>query len=352
MITRLTLKNFQAHKESILEFDPGVNVIIGSTDSGKSSIIRALKKLAKNRPLGEAFRSYWGGETVIEAEFEEGTKAAFKKGGQNDGYWINDDLHLKAFKTDVPEEISAVLHLDETNLQNQFDKPFLIENTPGEVAAHFNNIANLQSIDNCRSKLKSNNAANEKEINRLQVNVDKYNEQVKEYDFLDKASVHVEVLEDVVNTYIKTANKIQAISATITKLNSIEQQEEEIHGEIQAETLVTALLANIQEQKTIQKEIQCISTILETVEGIEETLENTPSQEALEKVNSLLSILTQAKEIRGKRSALVTLLETIEKVETDLVLVIKQAGAAEKNFKENFPNQCPLCDTIITHEHE
>jgi len=42
MINSLTIQNFQSHKNTTLEFDNGINIIIGQSDSGKTAIIRAL----------------------------------------------------------------------------------------------------------------------------------------------------------------------------------------------------------------------------------------------------------------------------------------------------------------------
>jgi DNA repair exonuclease SbcCD ATPase subunit len=42
MILSLHLVNFETHKDSLIEFSPGMNVIRGSTDQGKSTIRRAL----------------------------------------------------------------------------------------------------------------------------------------------------------------------------------------------------------------------------------------------------------------------------------------------------------------------
>ena len=42
-LKRVRLENFQSHKNSIIDFDRGLNVIVGPSDSGKSAIIRAIK---------------------------------------------------------------------------------------------------------------------------------------------------------------------------------------------------------------------------------------------------------------------------------------------------------------------
>ena len=70
MIQSLKIINFQSHEDSTLDFVPGVNMILGASDSGKSAIIRALKWLVWNRPNGDAYRSNWGGETSVQAFFD------------------------------------------------------------------------------------------------------------------------------------------------------------------------------------------------------------------------------------------------------------------------------------------
>jgi exonuclease SbcC len=45
VIKRFDLVDFQSHKETHLEFVEGLNVIIGPSDSGKSSVVRALNFL-------------------------------------------------------------------------------------------------------------------------------------------------------------------------------------------------------------------------------------------------------------------------------------------------------------------
>jgi exonuclease SbcC len=54
-IKKLSLRNFQSHRETDLEFSPGLNIIVGPSDQGKSAIIRALRWLFYNEPRGTGF---------------------------------------------------------------------------------------------------------------------------------------------------------------------------------------------------------------------------------------------------------------------------------------------------------
>ncbi len=55
MIKSAKLINFQSHIDSLLEFHSGVNSITGQSDSGKSSILRAINWVIHNKPSGDAF---------------------------------------------------------------------------------------------------------------------------------------------------------------------------------------------------------------------------------------------------------------------------------------------------------
>ena len=50
MIKSIHVVGFQSHADSTIEFDPGVNVLIGQSDSGKTAVVRALDWALNNRP--------------------------------------------------------------------------------------------------------------------------------------------------------------------------------------------------------------------------------------------------------------------------------------------------------------
>ena len=55
MISRLTLTNFQGHSHTVVDFSKGFNCLVGSTNSGKSSILRALKFALCGEPWDKHF---------------------------------------------------------------------------------------------------------------------------------------------------------------------------------------------------------------------------------------------------------------------------------------------------------
>lgn len=150
MIERLTLRNFQAHEKLTIEFSPEVTTIIGRTDRGKSSIIRALKWLVTNKPGGTAFIRHGAPEAKVILRVDNRTVKRVR--GMENKYVI-DKKTLKAFKHEPPEEITNLLSLGPQNFQAQHDAPFWFAQSPGEVSRQLNQIINLGAIDKTLANL-------------------------------------------------------------------------------------------------------------------------------------------------------------------------------------------------------
>lgn len=55
-IQEVTIEGYQSHTNSTFRLSPGLTVITGPSDAGKTAIIRALRWFAFNEPTGK--RSY------------------------------------------------------------------------------------------------------------------------------------------------------------------------------------------------------------------------------------------------------------------------------------------------------
>lgn len=153
MLTEIKLKNFQAHRRLVLPLRPGLNVITGASDRGKSAIVRALRfltlhesatNLTTNGEDDMAVRVVTHGHNVI---------SRFKNTKEY-GYSLNDLPKFLACARDQPIPITTVLNLTPENFQSQFDPHFLLSLTPGQVAKEINRIVALSDIDKALSWLK------------------------------------------------------------------------------------------------------------------------------------------------------------------------------------------------------
>ena len=136
MINSLQINNIQSHEHTELRFTDGINVIIGSSNQGKSAILRALYWVRTNRPLGiDTLASHWAvndkgnlTDTMSVVLVNDNSKVERRRTKDENQYIVNDEV-LNVVKTDVPIQVSSLLNLSDTNVQKQLDSPFLLSQT-------------------------------------------------------------------------------------------------------------------------------------------------------------------------------------------------------------------------------
>ena len=151
MIKELIIKNFEAHKKFRTKLDQHITSFTGATDSGKSAIIRAIQWVVMNRPLGDSFVRDKSKPTFVGIKTEKGIVSRKKAKGINQ-YKINGQT-FEAFGTNVPDEVTEFLNMEELNFQFQFDAPYWFMISPGEVSKQLNQIVDLEIIDKTLSRL-------------------------------------------------------------------------------------------------------------------------------------------------------------------------------------------------------
>jgi len=146
MFKSLRIQNFQSHKDTLINFSSLVNVFIGESSTGKSSIIRALRWVMENKPSGDGFIRKGSKKTVVTLTLDTGDVIKRVRLKKDNTYYLN-DIVFKAFGVNVPDEIQKILNMGVENFQLQKDSFFLLNKSAGEVGRHFNDVASLEKID-------------------------------------------------------------------------------------------------------------------------------------------------------------------------------------------------------------
>lgn len=173
MISKLRIRNFQSWPDTEIEFSPGLNVLVGSGDSGKTALSsRAIRWVQENRiratsnaPMGDAYVSRWAKKTSAKGtvtllddcdvtitrpdgsycrRFREAAKG--KNDKEANGYELNGE-RFTAIGVGVPDAVSQWFNWSEVNVQKQHDQAFLISKGAGEVSAFLNRTVKLDDID-------------------------------------------------------------------------------------------------------------------------------------------------------------------------------------------------------------
>lgn len=347
MINRIHIKNFQSHKESDLKLHPGVNIIVGSSDSGKTAVLRALKWLVWNRPGGDSFRSSWGGETKVTmyTEDEHGISRTKDKGVNQ--YALDAEV-FNAFGTDVPKEVKEILNISDINLQQQMDSPFLLTSSPGEVAKHFNKIAHLDQIDTGLQNLQK--WIREAESGRKYVSdyIDIVQEHLLKLKYLDDLEVDIESLEQVK----KWESSLSLATIVLGKwIVNYRDNQSRIKKSMEIVVIEPEVLTIETKLKIYKEKVDELTKLNRIISQIQETITEIKSLELyveIEKeVYDIEGLILRKRNKEDDKKDLGYVIEEIKEAEFDLEIAKVSLITCEKEFKDKFPNICPLCNTKL-----
>ena len=146
MLQNLTIKNFQSHKDTRVEFDPRLTVLVGSSNHGKTAVLRALCWIVRNRPRGKAFIRHGADAAEVRLEADGATIVRRKDRRGLNEYSVDGEM-LSALGADVPPQVSDRLNLGAVNLADQLDRHFLLLDPPGQIARTVNEAIHLDSAE-------------------------------------------------------------------------------------------------------------------------------------------------------------------------------------------------------------
>lgn len=349
MIKSAQISNFQSHKETTLEFSPGVNIIVGNSDSGKSSIVRALRWLIWNRPTGDDFRSDWGGETKVNVitDTHEITR-------RKDKTTINEYVlsgikdPFKAFGTDVPEEVKRALNVNEINMQFQLDQHFLLSSTPGEVAQHFNRIAHIDQIDIGIRKVQQWINGINQDITARDKQLIQFQEELETFADLDKFEIDVEVLEGMQENHQNTVVSRSKLNVLIVSIQSTVKDIEAKSDVLKAEKQVSSILRDYEGLYSIKDDRINLKDLINEITDIKEDIEELKDiLGASSLVNNLIKWTEEKTEIEKGKSTLVSLVRSVQMENITIEGRQKLIIQLEEKFEKLMPPICPLCNQKI-----
>ena len=273
MLNEIHIKGFQSHNDSCLSFNPGVNVIIGSSDSGKSSIIRAIKWLTTNRPQGDSFRNeFLDAKDVVSVTGSfDGIVIAREKSKNINQYTLSVqegdrtvEIPYKALRADVPQELQEMTKFKEVNIQSQHpdEQYFMLNLSAGQVAKKFNEVAGLEIMDRAMSKINSM----VREVNSDLKHAEK--ELSDRKDKLDSLEWSVEALKEVEELAVREKKiqtaivTFQAMEDTVFDIRKIDTELLQYQGVDDVLKDIQKLINRVNEERNLVSNHNGLKTML------------------------------------------------------------------------------------------
>lgn len=326
-IKTVILENFQSHKNSVIEFNNQLNVIVGPSDSGKTAILRGIKWALYNEPSGDYFIKEGESYCSVTIIFSDSTRIKRYRSKSKNAYYLydanNNETKFEGFGTSVPEEIINITgiqkilldqdHSSAINLSDQLDGAFLLSER-GAIRA--NSIGRLVGVniidDSLRETLKDvrNLSGDKRHINQQVVELE---DELIEYEYLGDLQDRIDNLEIIRN---------------------------KIYEKQQLEIKYKDLLSNF---KILVKEKELVNTYIDQLQNIH-ILDNI--------IKDILVILSKYKDLNRKNNKLISLYKD-KQVNSDLIYSLKDIKLGEDileniRSKSNAKAQISILKTELT----
>jgi DNA repair ATPase RecN len=354
VINSILIHNFQSHKKASIDLSKGINILIGSSDSGKSAFIRAINWLANNRPSGESFRSNWGGDTSVAVELDNDsiTRIRSSKLNRYEIIWdieaakmgeVSSD-NYDAIKTDIPEDVSKLLNFEDLNIQSQMDKPFLLGETSGEVARYLNQIVNLEVIDTSLAAIEKQRRASLSDITYKEETLKEQQEKLKEFDYLDALEKELSALDKTQNKFAKEKDSYTFVSELIDKIEALQTEIDALEYDKNALFEIDKLLDITEKITKEENEKEILEDKVHEIEKSRYLLSlNIFDAEAIIQIDNLLGTNEKLEKEIEKRNKITGLLASYKCQNKDICDTIVHLGMLYDQEKELTPDICPLC---------
>ena len=339
LLKELGIKNFQSHTDTKLDFCPGVNVVVGPNQAGKTAIVRALRWLVFNRPLGFSFCNKTSAEQVVKvgAEFYGEREAVeHEKTPRKATYRVGRE-EFEAFGSEVPDRVKELVKMDNLNFHCQLEGPFLIGQKPAEIAAVVNKATGLDRVGEWAKEFNSR-------IYRLSKKEAELREQQEELERGMEELIIVNELRRRLNRVEKLNNEIEVVKAKWQRLQEV----------LEELGRIDPVLERMRESvEGVEESVEQLRKLVEEVEGLKkvvgmlgEVVKIGRVCEVMEEVALLWEKVEELKDLQETKVALERVVGEYYSVEEEVneEILPKLTDVKNKYLEElRQMGRCPLC---------
>lgn len=246
-IEKVILKNFQSHKYTEVNFNKGLNVILGNSDSGKTSILRGIKWVLYNLPDGDSFITQGEKECAVKVIFNNKVAVTRIKSSSKNQYVLSrpgeEDMVFSGFgRNVVPLEIVEATGMKQVsidrrkdaiiNISEQLDGPFLLNETSSVRAGAIGRLTGVNILDDALKNTVSDNNLLQRDYKKALEEKNKVEEEIKKFDYLKDKKILFEKLvgiQTALGEKNATLNNLKSLKASY---DSIKDEKERLSKEL------------------------------------------------------------------------------------------------------------------------
>jgi len=336
-IKNLQIKNFQSHKDTTLEFDEGLNIITGPTNMGKSAILRALKKVIRDTPVGNNFVNIDAKECIItvtteDNEVERRIVVSSKGDTKANEYTLNDDLYAK-FGKGIPDEVKQAFRMPEIkfdtikldlNFADQLDLPFLVSFTPSLKAKVLGKLTGVDVLD--RAIIQSNKCVRRLtgEVKSDTESIERLNQELLEFVDIPKYEEELKALDQDLSKVEQDILLLEKLQNLKTNLDDVVRKGKAVRKELESFKIIDTInFDKVEETFALLQKVEGLSVQIIDFNIKEEILQT--------KIKYFQTLISQID--FGSIESDLKCLEKLCEFEKQLV-IFEKVGKCEKDIKE------------------
>ncbi|ADL12987.1 AAA family ATPase [Acetohalobium arabaticum] len=319
MIEEIRIENFQSHKDTVLKLADGLNLITGPSDSGKTAVIRALRWVLYNEPLGDDFIRVGARRCRVGILLTNGYRVIRERSKKENRYLVvepdgSQEIYT-GFGTKVPAEVKdlhqmAKVALDndlETtlNLDYQLIGPFLLNDSGSTKAKAIGQLTGVHVIDAAIKDIARDLRRTKDSMKQETSEVERINEKLLDYQDLPQ-------LKEEINKESKLLSEIKEVYAKLQEYQSLKEQRDDLTEEERELNKVLNKLAHLKKVESLYQQIDKYNKERINLEELQQDWQQLTA--ALKKADKLLKKLSKLDKIEKNYQQSVQFLQKREKL--------------------------------------
>ena len=268
----LVLEDFQAHEKSVFNLDKGLNVIVGLSNSGKSSLSRALSLLLFNT-WDKSWVRFGSKYCRVTIQTDTGIEVVREKGEKINRYILRlpnqSEQLFESFGISVPEAVQQALKIQEVqidttdklnlNLAGQMDSLFLLSQTGSYRAKVLGKLSGATYLDHAIRSLNTEKRQVTAEKNLKDLEIVELQTQVDRLVPIEQYSSNIIDLESKLASLAIAEQRVERIRSLLGRVKVLKAAW--LRETTKSELLVTLDLKSIGQLTQRVDKIKAISSL-------------------------------------------------------------------------------------------
>lgn len=250
MIHKVHINNFQSHKNTKINLNEHVNYVSGKSNTGKSSLYRAIIWCLRNEPSGDFFIRHEENDVKVSVWCDDRrenkdkiTKITRYRSPSKNEYRIEGkEDPITGFRSDVPELVEDITGIREAkfsdslsyplNKSSQHESYFLLQETAGNITDVIGSTTGVNIVDHAIKIANDEKRELENERKSIHKSIENNKEKIQSLQHIEENEDLIEEINNLDETIGNKIEKFNELKEIESKYKDIENKSSEIEEKL------------------------------------------------------------------------------------------------------------------------